>query len=179
MLFYAFQVRTGMENRFLSIARKRGTGVSEALIWPRRRLRVKQGGVWRDSLAPLFPGYLFVRMDRLDDAAAGVLRAFPGFIRFLPSNHRRAPLDRRDQATLTHFLSFGEVVDTSRVTFDENRRIRVVSGPLQGLEGRIVKVDRRKGRAKVRLDLYTETFEIDFGFETIEASPGTVERGSP
>ncbi|MCX7031488.1 MAG: KOW motif-containing protein, partial [Spirochaetes bacterium] len=61
--------------------------------------------------------------------------------------------------------------DKSVVTFDENRRIRVVSGPLQGLEGSIVKVDRRKGRAKVRLDIYADAFEIDFGFEILESSP--------
>ena len=57
------------------------------------------------------------------------------------------------------------------MTFDENRRIRVVSGPLQGLEGRIVKVDRRKGRARVRLDIYADAFEIDLGFEILEGSP--------
>jgi transcriptional antiterminator NusG len=36
-----------------------------------------------------------------------------------------------------------------------------------GLEGRIVKVDRRKGRAKIMLDLYNDSFSIDLGFEVI------------
>ena len=72
---------------------------------------------------------------------------------------------------LSHFLAFGEIVDKSMVTFDEDRRIRVLSGPLKGLEGRIVRVDRRKGRAKVRLEMYEDSFEIDFGFESLEAAP--------
>ena len=53
--------------------------------------------------------------------------------------------------------------------FDENKSIRIVSGPLKGLEGMIVHVDRRKGRAKVRLAMYDNSFEVDFGFDSLEA----------
>jgi transcriptional antiterminator NusG len=169
MHYFALQVRTGKEAQVISIARRRQPDAS--LLWPRRRLRIRRGGEWKDSLAPLFPGYLFLRADDVDDIPWRELRSLPDFIRFLPSNDRIVALDEHDQATLTHFLSFGEVVDKSVVTFDENRRIRVVSGPLQGLEGLIVKVDRRKGRAKVRLDIYADAFEIDFGFEILENSP--------
>ena len=44
----------------------------------------------------------------------------------------------------------------------------MLAGPLKGLEGYIQKVDRRKGRARVKLDLYQESFHIDFGFEFME-----------
>jgi transcriptional antiterminator NusG len=57
------------------------------------------------------------------------------------------------------------------VSFDAERRIRVISGPLKTLEGRIIKVDRRKGRARVRLELYEDAFLIDFGFDAIESLP--------
>ncbi len=43
-----------------------------------------------------------------------------------------------------------------------------MSGPLKELEGKIVKVDRRKGRAKVKLDMFEHAFLIDFGFEALE-----------
>ena len=77
---------------------------------------------------------------------------------------------------LGHFLSFGEVAGQSVVTFDEKRRIRVISGPLLGLDGQIVKVDHRKRRARVRLSLYEESFEIDFEFEALE---GQVDNPAP
>jgi transcriptional antiterminator NusG len=38
-----------------------------------------------------------------------------------------------------------------------------------GLEGKIVKVDKRKGRAKIKLDLYNDSFAIDLAFEVIGA----------
>jgi transcriptional antiterminator NusG len=36
------------------------------------------------------------------------------------------------------------------------------------MEGNIIKVDRRKGRAKVKLELYKDSFTVDFGFRDIQ-----------
>jgi transcriptional antiterminator NusG len=174
MPFFAVQIWTGSETRFLTAARRAAAG-SASLVWPRRSLRIRRGGIWRDSLAPVFPGYLFVQAPRIDTELYVCLRRSHGFLRFLPSNDNIVALGLKDQQLLSHFLAFGEVVDKSMVTFDEDRRIRVVSGPLKGLEGRIVRVDRRKGRARVRLELYEDSFEIDFGFEALE---GTL-KGNP
>ena len=69
-------------------------------------------------------------------------------------------------------MKLGEVVEKSKVYFDENNRIRIAEGALKGLEGRIVKVDRRKKRAKVSLSLYEDSFQIDFGFELMERIEG-------
>ena len=171
-MYFALQVRFGKEARYIEIARF--NSAKAILTWPRRRLRIRQAGQWRDALAPLFPGYLFLKANRVEDVLWHELRSLSNFIKFLPSNDRIVPLDTRDQATLSHFLAFGEVVDNSLITFDEYRRVRVVNGPLQGLEGQIVKVDRRKGSAKVRLDIYKDAFEIDFGFEVIERTLETI-----
>jgi transcriptional antiterminator NusG len=148
MSFFALQVRTGDEGRFLSLAKERVAAADASFHWPRRNLRIKRRGVWRDSLAPIFPGYLFVN-------AAGI----------------GADLY---QALLSYFLAFGEIVDKSIAYFDENRRIRIINGPLKGLEGMIIKVDRRKRRARVQLEMYRDSFEIDFGFDFLEAAPRSV-----
>jgi len=176
MPFFAVQIWTGSETRFLAAARK-AAGGDASLIWPRRSLRIRRGGIWRDSLAPVFPGYLFVQAPRVDTDLYASLRRSPGFLRFLRSNDNIVALGQKDQQMLSHFLAFGEVVDKSMVTFDENRRIRVVSGPLKGLEGRIIRVDRRKGRARVKLELYEDSFEIDFGFEALEGTVGGEPQG--
>ena len=171
MPFFALQIWTGDEERFLAIARKGAASINARFLWPRRSLRIRRGGAWKDSLAPIFPGYLFIQAEGIDPSLYVALKAVPGFVRFLPSNETIAPLERMDQELLSHFLAFGELVEKSVVFFDENRKIRVVSGPLKGLEGRIIRVDRRKGRAKVRLEMYQDSFEIDFGFESLEAAP--------
>jgi transcriptional antiterminator NusG len=79
----------------------------------------------------------------------------------------------RDLEVALHFIkNVGPVAGKSRVYFNEKSRIVVIDGPLMGLEGRIVKVDKRKGRAKIKLDLYNDSFTIDLGFEVI----GVIER---
>ena len=73
-----------------------------------------------------------------------------------------------DARILANLLRFGEVVKKSVAAFDEGGRIRVIEGPLKGMEGRIAKVDKRKGRAKIKLALYENSYVVDFGFQSIE-----------
>jgi transcriptional antiterminator NusG len=138
------------------------------LLWPRRNLRIRRKSRWKDELAPIFPGYVFLETPEVTKELFMKLRRIPGFFRFLQSNQHIVPLSSGDRELLMHFLAFGEIVDKSAVYFDENNRIKVMSGPLLGLEGFIVKVDRRKGRAKVKLDMFKNAFLVDFGFEAIE-----------
>ena len=137
-------------------------------IWPRRKLTIRRQGKLREELAPIFPGYLFIEAESIPPDVYWTLRKTNGFFRFLKSNQQIEPLDGMDRELLLHFLSYGEIVEKSEVYFDENQRIRVVSGPMKGLEGQVVKVDRRKKRAKIKLTMYKQSFPIDFGFELLE-----------
>lgn len=169
MDYYVLQVYTGEEERYMQLAEEE-IGGRARLIWPRRQLHIRKRGVRRKVLAPLFPGYLFLEAEELRSPLIKALKRVSGFVRFLESTVNPKPLRGDDLELVRHFLGFGEIVKESKVTFDENSRIQVVEGPLQGLEGRIVKVDRRKGRAKVRLDLYKDSFLVDLGFEIMSQS---------
>jgi transcriptional antiterminator NusG len=173
--FYVLQVMTGDEKQFISLAEqaitRRLDGEAEYRFWwPRRKLMIRKKGRRRPSLAPMFPGYVFLESDHVSPPLFREIRRTTGFVRFLKSNTDIRPLSEDDAALIKHFLSFGEIVEESRVTFDENNRIVVKDGPLKGLEGLVVKVDRRKGRAKIKLDMYDNSFLIDLGFEIM--APG-------
>jgi transcriptional antiterminator NusG len=171
MDYYVLQVYTGEEDRYMRLAEEEIAGRAR-LLWPRRRLYIRKRGVRKKVLAPLFPGYLFLETEELTRSLIYSLRRVPGFVRLLESTADPRPLSGNDLELVRHFLGFGEVVQESKVTFDENNRIEVIEGPLQGLEGRIVKVDKRKGRAKVRLDLYKDSFLVDLGFEIMSQARG-------
>lgn len=173
--FFVLQVMTGEEARILRRAGEALTmyGVSQTdvrLWWPRRKLKIRRKGRRLTTLAPLFPGYLFLEMHRDEQEVFRELRRVRGVVRFLRSNDDIQPLEARDLELIRHFISFGEIITESRVTFDEKNRILVSEGPLKGLEGMIVKVDRRKGRAKVKLDMYDDSFLIDLAFEVLQPS---------
>lgn len=174
MKYFVIQVMTRDEPKFLTLARNAlrvdcpDWADSGRFLWPRRKLTIRRRGKTREELAPIFPGYLFYEASELPTEVYWTLKRTSGFIRFLKNNQNIEPLIGEDKGLLLHFLSYGEVVDKSTVTFNENNRIEVLDGPMKGLEGLIVKVDKRKKRAKVRLSLYDQSFLIDFGFEFLE-----------
>ncbi len=170
MDYYVIQVKTGGEEIYLKSAGKATVdmNVESRIIWPRRRLGLRKKGRTADALAPIFPGYVFLETESFSNDIYWALRRSIGFYKFLRNNRDVRPLTGEDRELLLHFLKLGEVVEKSRVYFDENNKIRVAEGALKGLEGKIVKVDRRKKRAKVRLSLYEDSFLVDFGFEVME-----------
>ena len=168
MPLYAVHLRTHGEEKYIQIADRTLQDTGIKFFWLRRALKLRRKGKWINNIAPIFPGYIFLESMEVSSYLYYKLKGIPGFYQFLKSDHNITPLCRNDREILNHFLTFGEIVDKSIVVFDENNRIKVVSGPLIGLDGLIVKVDRRKGRAKVRLDLYNKSILIDFGFEALE-----------
>jgi transcriptional antiterminator NusG len=171
MEYFAIQVKTREEAKFMALAEKHNAALPLKILFPRRMLRVRRRGKFRQVMAPLFPGYLFFSGDRVTPEAYWNIRRVPGFFRFLKSNHDIQPLGGTERELLAHFLSFGEVIKKSTVTFDENARIQILEGPLKGLEGRIVKVDKRKGRAKIRLDMGGDVSLVDLGIEILARAP--------
>lgn len=171
MNYYAVQVRTGKEPELLTKIKKITDAAQLQTVqayFPRRVLYIRKQGIKKKTDAPVFSGYIFLETMEEPSVLYSLLHKTPGFYRFLPDNHSPLPLKGKDLAILHHFLSFGEISNPSKAYFDENDRICIVEGPLKGLEGKIIKVDKRKGRARVRLDIYTDSFPIDLAFELIQ-----------
>jgi len=140
------------------------------MYFPQRLLDIRRGGKITPSKLAVFPGYIFLELQEDENIYNyhWAFRKTEGFNRFLRSNTNITPLANRDLELALHFIKGASpIAGKSLVYFDENSRIAVISGPLSGLEGRIVKVDKRKGRAKIKLDLYGDSFCIDLAFEVL------------
>lgn len=170
MNFYAIQVKTRTEEKFIKLFKAMHPEITFPIYFLQRRLDIRKNGQIKPSMAAIFPGYIFVEVENNEDIikCQWDFRRTDGFYRFLKSNQEITPLADRDLELVLHFIkNAGPVAGRSMVYFNENSRIVVVEGPLMGLEGRIIKVDKRKGRAKIMLDLYNDSFSIDLGFEVI------------
>jgi transcriptional antiterminator NusG len=173
MKYYALQVKTRGEEKYIRLFRALHPEVTIPVHFPQRVLDIRRAGKIIHSTAPIFPGYIFLEFENDTDILRHhwSFRRTDGFFRFLRSNQNIAPLAGRDLEVVLHFIQkVGPLAGLSKVTFDENSRIVVLSGPLSGLEGTIIKVDKRKGRAKIKLDLYDDSFSIDLAFEAINES---------
>jgi transcriptional antiterminator NusG len=171
MDYYAIQVKTRGEEKFMRLFKALNPSAEFSMHFPQRRIDIRRRGAIRQSTAPVFPGYIFIEAEQ-EEIVAGQweFRRTDGFYRFLKSNRNITPLANRDLELVLHFIKkTGPIAGISRVYFNENARIVVVEGPLMGLEGRIIKVDKRKKRAKIKLNLYDDSFAIDLAFEVIGA----------
>ena len=172
MNYYAIQVKTRSEEKFIKLFRATYPHITIPIHYLRRLLDIRKNGKIKTSVPPVFPGYLFIEAECDHDIIAlqWEFRYTDGFFRFLKSNQEITPLSGRDLELVLHFINnAGPVAGKSRVYFNENSRIVVIDGPLSGLEGKIIKVDKRKRRAKIQLDLYSDSFNIDLGFDIIDS----------
>jgi len=169
MNYYAVQVKTRSEQKFIRLFRSLYPEISLPLHFPQRQLNVRKKGRIKPENLAVFPGYIFIEAESDDEikACQWEFRRTEGFFRFLKSNRDITPLSSNDLELVLHFINYSGPAGISKVYFNEESRIIVVEGPLSGLEGRILKVDKRKGRAKIKLDLFDDSFTVDLAFEVM------------
>ncbi len=170
MKYFVAQVQTTKEDFFITTVHKalEFRKEQQKFIFLKRCLPIRRKGKIQNENKPIFPGYIFIEASEIDSELFNIIRETKYFMRFLPENKKIISVEHKDLAILQHFIRMGSVAQVSMVTFDENDRIVIKSGPMHGLEGSIVKVDKRKKRAKIALDFSNEQFLIDLAFEVLE-----------
>ncbi|MGM0432691.1 MAG: antiterminator LoaP [Spirochaetota bacterium] len=168
---YLIQVMTGKEQYFIKHA-KRSAEIQQLLcklIVPRREMTIRRRGKHFKQIKPIFPGYVFWETDDPVPEVRQMLRRQPGFVRLIKDRQgSMLPLTNEDRMIISNLTSDGEIARRSLVFFDEKNRVRILKGPLKGNEGYITKVDRRKQRVTVELQVYEKRFKIAFEYEEVE-----------
>lgn len=109
----------------------------------------------------MLPGYVFA-------ACAGSvadyyrLAAIPEAIRLLPGRGVYTPVPERQMAWILELSNQGKPWGVSTAT-NADGPLKVLSGPLIGRERMILNWDRRRRRAKLRVDVLNRTRLIDVG----------------
>ena len=119
---------------------------------PRIRIRQHRRGHWIDAVEVLFPRYIFIRVDPLRRSMATVrsTRGVLGLVRFggqpavVPDAVMNALLQREDAGSGLH--------RDDRPLFAAGEAIKLVDGPLAGMEGVFTQQDGDK-RVIVLLEL--------------------------
>ncbi|MCX7026868.1 MAG: transcriptional antiterminator NusG [Spirochaetes bacterium] len=168
MSYYAIQIMSGREDTFVELL---GKTTPDAIVFNiKKKIQSRRRGKPVTLVNPVFSGYIFMEcpQEGIPPALVTSLKRTKGFARILPSTDHIKALNERDSKIIRRLVSFGKEIGPSLVTFDENNRIKVIEGPLLGMEGRIVRVDRRKRRAKITLELENSSISFDLGFEVLQ-----------
>lgn len=170
MSIYVLQVMTGKELDTRKLLEQLDVLSGERIIFPRRELIQRKKGRRFKKIQPLFPGYLFLDTSELTDALIYYAARSPNVFHFLPDNRSVKPVGEDEEKLLRPFLRDGGLTSLVNIKFNENDRVIILEGPLKGLEGLIVKVDRRRRRLRVKLSLYETGHLIDFGYRDLGLS---------
>jgi transcription antitermination factor NusG len=121
---------------------------------------------WKNGLSgaqmPLFSGYLFVHI--ADDRRLAVLQT-PGVSKFIGFQNRPAVIPNDEIAQLELAVKGGTFTPHPFLTVGE--RVRVQSGPLEGLTGILVR-DKKGERVVLSVDLLARSISVELDSVDVE-----------
>lgn len=163
---YVVQTVGGKEKHVSDlISRKLDNVVNECFV-PCSEVAKRYGGAWHRIERAMFPGYVFVQTDDPDGLEQG-LHSITALTKVLGYEGRRAPLTDDEVAWLNTVAGKeGHVARMSEGVI-EGGTIKVLSGPLQGYEGSIQKVDRHKRLAYVEIQMLGRKTVVKLGLEIV------------
>ena len=161
-------------------------------FYPFRHLRKKIAGNWADIYEWLIPGYLFVITDRVAEfsvALRGVSRN-GRFVRLLGGDRVAGgnadaaftPVDPAEEAWLRRMLGDrwfdidpdrdlyddgSAIAELSSIDFDENDRVRILSGPLINFSGNVRRIDLHRRLAEVEVPFMGTVQRLRLGVEIL------------
>ena len=114
---------------------------------------------------PLFSGYLFVRVNLSDGNSLRVLQV-PGVAGFVGNSHGPLPIPE-DQIEAVRTVVERRVECTVHPLLDEGDRVRVIRGPLAGMEGRLVRMNSA-ARLVISISMIHRSLAAHVGRDDVE-----------
>jgi transcription termination/antitermination protein NusG len=116
--------------------------------------------------APMFPGYLFV-LDAMTKERYVEILGVRGIVRVLEDGWTRlTPVPESDIDAIRHIVESGVAVFPHPL-LRHGDRVRVVDGPLSGIEGIFVTDSQQKGRLVVTIDLLGRSVALEVSGEDV------------
>lgn len=158
--WFALQVKTTHEQRVAASLDQKGFEQFVPVYRQRRR--------WSDRIKeverPLFPGYVFCRFD--PQVRSGVVKT-AGVARIVGVGPVPAPIDDGEISAIRHALASGLGMQPHPY-LTRGQRVRIDSGPLEGVEGLILDL-RRRDRLILSVSLLQRSLSVEI--ETAWVTP--------
>jgi transcription termination/antitermination protein NusG len=161
--WYAVWLRSNYEHvvREQLLAKGFETFLPQVRTWSRRQ------GIAHAIRTPMFPGYLFVH-DALDKGRYIDLLKVHGVVRVLEDGWTRlTPVPEGDIEALQQ-IAAADVLVFPCANLRRGARVRVLAGPLAGVEGMFVEDKPSKGRLVVSVDMLGRSIAVEMDGSDVE-----------
>lgn len=163
--WYAAFTQTGEEDN-VKIRLYKNLPNDFRFIVPKRVLKERKSGIWKEVTRTLFPGYILIE-GNIDVESNIAIRNTLGLVKILELEGEPLIVHPQEVEIINRLTMNEELIKASKAYY-QGDQIVITSGPLQGNEGLIESVNKRKGRAKVRLNFFGEARVVELGIELIQ-----------
>lgn len=187
--WYALFVETGCEDYICKVLKNKLAHQEIRFVVPKRMVPERRNGVIHHVVRPLLPGYVFIQT-KMNTNTYYQIQETEKIIRLLNHGYLYTQKVRKQnqkkpknyiyddhyfldvpQNEIDFILKIAD--DSNLITYSqiylEGSKVIVKSGPLKNQEGIIKKIDKRKNKAKIELNLLGNTISVDVGIEIIQA----------
>ena len=148
--WYVLYVKSGEEMAILNKLKD-----FEAFV-PLHEVVLRKNGRHIEEKQVLFPGYIFIKLEYFTECYYRLIN-MPYVYKFLQGEIREEEIQRLIEISKRNYIS--------TVIFSKDGKLVALDGELKGLEDKIVKVDRRKQKAKVKMQLGFQERDIYFFYK--------------
>ena len=172
-MYYVIQVKTGKEEKTMLdiIKNNHSDDPTFEVFSPYRKALRKYKGELKEVIERCFPGYIFVSTNNVEQLFIDLYWT-PGYERLLgreADTYNFVPLDK-DESRMIDILYSSEnnrTTEISNIEVKEGQTIKVLDGPLVGLETQIKKVDLHKRTVTVEFMMCGRLVTANVGINII------------
>ena len=170
--WFVFFVQTGKEETVCECINDMFLNEESVSFIPKIEMIYKKSKQVRKEFKPMFPSYVFVETQRdgrsFANLAARIVRNSKYIIKLLGKDTPDyMAVHEEEKDFLLEFYDDGYIVGES-LGFIEGDMVFINSGPLQGKESIIKRIDRHKRRAEIELELLGDIRRVSVSLEIVE-----------
>ena len=136
---------------------------------PRLQVWSRRGGSRKLVSSPMFPGYLFLR-HCLDKASCADVLKTRGLVRILGARWDRLSSIPDDEIEVVRKIAAAEMLVLPHPFLREGQRVRILRGPLAGVEGIFVTDDPHKGLLVLSVELLRRSVAVEIDCTLVTAA---------
>ncbi len=165
-MWYVIQVYTGMEEEICEQCRRQVLEKDEEIFVMLAERMTKLQGQWTRITSRLFPGYVFVETEKIDELFIRLKRTGT-MTKLLRTGEDMTPIDQKEEEYLRllggeeHFVKYSE-------GYLEGEKLIITSGAMKNYKGTVKKVLRHKRLVVLAVPLMGRELEVTVGLGIVK-----------
>ncbi len=169
MSWYTLQTRPNYEAKVTQAIEKKiaeGLRIRE-IFAPIETVFELKNGQKVEKKKRVYTNYIFVELD-YDDAIWHSLKEIKGVVGFIGPKGKPAMLSEKEVEHMK--LKVETEAPKPKVTFDKGASVRINSGSFENSIGVVKEVDYSKNKAKIEINIFNRSIEVDLDLNILEVS---------